>query len=152
MNISLKIEGLQQLQTKIKNIRPVVEGILSGEIEAAAENIERMAKENAPSVIKTANEQQQEYGEIRNSLSAWKVSELEWQAGIQGTGPINDRAGYLEWGTGKYINIPPGLEAYAMMWYKTGRGTILPHPYLFPAVEQERIKLIERLKQDLNNL
>lgn len=147
------IEGLQRLQVKMKNLRPEVEEILSGEIEAAAENVERMAKQNAPSTIQTSyGGNNQEFGQIRNSLSAWQVSKLEWNTGIRTTGPINDLAAYVEFGTGKFIDIPAGMEAYAMMWYKNGKGTILPQPYLFPAVEQERVRLIERLKADLNNL
>lgn len=153
-NFGIKIEGLQQIQVKMKNLRSEVEEILSGEIEAAAENIERMAKENAPSIIETSHGDQSmdEYGQIRSALSAWKVSKLEWQAGMPMLGPINDIAGFLEWGTGKFINIPPGLEAYAMQWYVDGTGTILPQPYLFPAVEQERTKFVERLKKDLEAL
>lgn len=146
---SVRIDGLQRLQVKLKNLRPEVEEILSGEIEAAAENIELEAKQNAPSTITTAHGEQQEYGEIRNSLSAWQVSPLEWNTGIMTTGKVNDMAAYVEFGTGKYIDIPEGLEAYAMLWYVNGKGTILPRPFLFPAVERERVRLVDRLKQDL---
>lgn len=151
---SVRIDGLQRLQVKLKNLRPEVEEILSGEIEAAAENIERMAKDEAPNIIETSHGDQSmdEYGQIRSALSAWQVNKLEWQTGMPVTGPINDIAGYIEFGTGKFIDIPVGLEKYAMWWFKNGRGTILPHAFLFPAVEQERTKFIERLKADLNAL
>lgn len=146
----IRLEGMQRMTARIEGLRGEVEDILAEEIEASAEAIELQAKQNAPDVIQTAyGGVEDEPGQIRSSLRAWKVSKLEWHVGMSRTGPINDLAGFLEWGTGKYIEIPAGLEAYAMMWYVNGRGTILPQPFLFPAVEKERKRLVENLKKDL---
>lgn len=144
------VTGLQRIQARIANLRSDVEEVLAEEIESAAENIANMAKQAAPSVIAAAGKDEiDEPGQIRNSLQAWKSGPLEWSVGMPRLGRINDMAGYLEFGTGIYVDIIPGLEAYAMMWFVNGRGTILPHPYLFPSAEREKPEFIARLKKDL---
>ena len=149
----IKIDGLQKLQVRLKNLRPDAEAILAQEIEVSANAIELDAKQNAPNGLQTSyGGNDPNYGQVRNAISAWSVSKLTWNVGISTLGPINDLAAYQEFGTGKWIDIPAGMEAYAMQWYKNGRGTILPQPFLFPAGERERVNLRERLKADLLKL
>ena len=52
---------------------------------------------------------------------------------------------YIEFGTGQFVEIPPGLEEYAMTFYKNGKGRIAAHPFLFPAFDVEGEKLMDRL-------
>lgn len=151
---SVTVTGLQRVQARIANLTRDAEDILAEEIEASAENIARMAKEAIGSELVTTNKgiENDLVGQIKNSIRPWKSGQLQWSVGMPVLGKINDMAGYLEFGTGIYVDIIPGLEGYAMKWYKNGRGTILPHPFLFPSAEIERSRFITRLKKDIEGL
>lgn len=58
---------------------------------------------------------------------------------------------YVEFGTGTLVDVPAGLEDYAIQFKGRGvRQVNLPaRPFLFPAYEEERVKLIDRLKKTL---
>lgn len=60
-------------------------------------------------------------------------------------------APYVEFGTGSLVDVTHGLEDYAIQF--KGRGikqvNLPARPYLFPAFEEERVKLIDRIKQTL---
>lgn len=151
--IKAEIKGLSKLLNKLGGLRSEAENILSEEIETAADDVERMAKQNATSTIQTSyGGNDQDFGQIRNSIRAVKVSKLQSNVEVGVPGPIGDLAVYVEVGTGKWIDIPQGFEAYFMQWFKNGKGTILPQPYLFPALEAERKVFIERLKASLKAL
>lgn len=155
--IKVEIKGMNKLLSKMGNMRKDVEDILEGDIEEGANRVELFAKEGAPDVIKTAHgiDDKDEPGQIRNSIRTVKVSKLRCDVEVGIPGKIGDLAAWVEFGTGKYIDIPPGFEEYAMNFIgkiRPGTGTILAQPYLFPALERERKVFIERLKKDLNAL
>lgn len=60
-------------------------------------------------------------------------------------------APYIEFGTGTLVNVPSGLEDYAIQFKGKGVKQVnLPaRPFLIPAWEQERLKLVERIKKQL---
>lgn len=154
MHIEANLKGIDAIMNRMKNLRSDVEDIIDGNIEELAEDIEADAKELAPNTIKTAGSGKDidDFGQIRNSIRAVKVGKMHSEVRVGVPGPIGNMAAYVEFGTGKYVKIPPGFEQYAMMWYKTGRGTILPAPYLFPALEYNRNIFIEQLKKDLKQI
>jgi len=59
---------------------------------------------------------------------------------------------YQEFGTGKRVRVPAGYEDLA--WQFKGRGirevNLDPHPYLIPAVENERQRFLDNIKIALN--
>lgn len=60
-------------------------------------------------------------------------------------------AAYLEFGTGLYAaRYVPKLDAeyqkLAMTFYVNGKGRLSEHPFLIPAFEEEKVRLVERLK------
>jgi hypothetical protein len=57
-------------------------------------------------------------------------------------------APYVEFGTGTLVDVPEGLEDYAMQFKGQGiRQVNLPaRPYLFPAFFKEQKELLKRLK------
>jgi len=59
---------------------------------------------------------------------------------------------YIEFGTGGQVSIPAGYEDLAMMFKGRGLRTIniRPQPFLIPSYENEKPKLIQRLKKLLN--
>ena len=56
---------------------------------------------------------------------------------------------YVEFGTGPLVQVPEGLEAYAMGFYVSGKGHGKARPFLFPAFFAEQEILIGVLKNSL---
>jgi hypothetical protein len=58
-------------------------------------------------------------------------------------------APYIEFGTGGMVNVPQGLESYAMQFKGKGikQVNLPPRPFLFPAFYAETPKLVERIKR-----
>lgn len=144
-----KITGLREFRSKLANIRGNIAEGIDAELEAAAENIELNAKMNVTDSVKLAGGKSLDVaGQLRNSFYL-ESSPLRKEVGVRNI-TINGRfiplGAYQEFGTGVYIDIPPGLEDYAMTFYVNGRGRILPSPFLFPAVERERVEIIKRIK------
>ena len=141
-----ELKGLITFKAKLENIRSnIIDGI-DGELEAAAENIELYAKQNVPDTAGIAGGGKIDFaGQIRNSFYL-DNQPLRKEIGVRN---INNKPypAWIEFGTGIYVSIPEGLEDYAMTFYVNGKGKILPHPFLFPAVERERVELIKRIKE-----
>lgn len=85
-------------------------------------------------------------GELANSINLIRDKILEYRV-------VADAhyAPYVEFGTGTLVDIPVGLEDYAIQF--KGRGikqvNLPARPFLFNAYESERVKLVENLKQTL---
>lgn len=56
-------------------------------------------------------------------------------------------AAYIEFGTGTEVQVPPGLEKYAMSFFVSGKGHLPARPFLFPAFFAEIATLTENLKK-----
>jgi len=81
--------------------------------------------------------------------------------GIEPTGKLSwtvysskDYSAYVEFGTGALVNVPVGLETYAIQFKGKGIKQVnLPaRPFFFNSYEEERKKLIETLKKVLGTL
>jgi len=60
-----------------------------------------------------------------------------------------DYGAYVEFGTGDNVDVPEGLEEYAMQWFVNGKGKLHARPYIFPAYDKARINFIGELKKIL---
>jgi hypothetical protein len=81
---------------------------------------------------------------LRNDINAvFNKAKLNTKAGNTVT-----YAPYVEFGTGTMVDVPDGLEDYAMQFKGQGiRQVNLPaRPYLFPAFFKEQKELLKRLK------
>lgn len=131
--VTFRTTGIQNLLRNINQYGQQVKEDVSAELEASARKIEREAKRAAP--VDT--------GLMRAAISSSKEGVFEWEIVVQRYyGP------YVEFGTGGLVNVPQGLEAYAMQFKGAGiRQVNLPaRPFLFPAYEAEKKELIKRLK------
>lgn len=54
-------------------------------------------------------------------------------------------AAYYEFGTGAFVEVADEWKGLAWEFYKNGRGTLQPHPFLYPAFREGR----ERYQKDL---
>ncbi len=61
---------------------------------------------------------------------------------------------YVEFGTGTFVDVPTidgiDLPAYAMTFFVSGRGHMLPHPYFFPSIQKNVSELPALLEKVLN--
>lgn len=61
-------------------------------------------------------------------------------------------APYVEFGTGGKVDVPSGLEDYAIDFIGAGikQVNLTPRPFLFPAWKSNGIKLMDKLNKMLN--
>lgn len=57
---------------------------------------------------------------------------------------------YVEFGTGDKVEVPPGLEDYAMQFYVNGEGTMPAQPFMYPALQKIRKQYIQDIKDIVN--
>lgn len=86
---------------------------------------------------------------IAQSITADKNNDLSWE--VVASSPLS---AYFEFGTGAYVFdgeswADAELREYARTFYVNGKGITKPHPFLFNSFYEERVKLIERIKNRL---
>ena len=88
-------------------------------------------------------------GVLRASING----EVDGLNGIIGT-PVK-YAPYMEFGTGGLVDVPEGLEDYAMKFKGAGikQVNLFPRPFLIPAFKKHTTKMLEELnKLDLDGI
>ena len=88
-------------------------------------------------------------GILKSSING----EVDGLNGIVGT-PVK-YAPYMEFGTGGLVDVPSGLEDYAMKFKGTGikQVNLFPRPFLIPAFKKHTTKMLEELeKLDLDGI
>ena len=132
--MGIKIEGNQAFFRKIKNFGKDSEEIVKEELTVSLDQIYNQALRDAPADMGGG-------GGIRGS--AYKD-----QRGLDGeVGFKNQYAPYVEFGTGTEVQIPLGLEDYAMTFYVNGKGRLPARPFLFPAWFKEQREFMKRIKE-----
>lgn len=103
-------------------------------VQVLADGIQEKAKQRAPV----------DFGFLKNSITK-EVSGLNAEVGT----PL-DYAPYIEFGTGGKVEVPNGLEDYAIQFKGAGERQVnLPaRPFLFNSAFEEVNELKEKLKQD----
>lgn len=130
--------GLKELLRGLDQVGSNVVKGLDSEIDAAGKEIARKAKRAVP----------RDTGFLANAISSERKAELDYEVVAQ-----RHYAAYVEFGTGGLVDVPAGLEDYAIQFKGAGikQVNLSPRPYLFPAYEEERKKLIDRIKKNLLN-
>ena len=61
-------------------------------------------------------------------------------------------APYIEFGTGGLVDVPAGLEDYAIQFKGAGikQVNLTPRPYLFPAFKKATVEMLDNIKKKLN--
>lgn len=141
-NFNIKIEGLTDALKDLdklakKNLTDATQAIVSTAI-----NIERNSKENL-----AATEFKESVGDIMKSgYILYSNDKLNADVGFN-----VGHAPYIEFGTGGLVDVPAGLEDFAMQFIGAGikEVNIKPRPYFYPAVENEIPKLRKKLQDSL---
>jgi HK97 gp10 family phage protein len=135
MKINYELEGLEHLIVRLEDMaKENVEEALG----KACAVVERAAKENAPKGD----------GALRRSIT----SKVENNEGIVFT--TLEYAPYVEYGTGLFAeggngrkDVPWRYQDDKGEWHTT--SGMKPHPYLRPALEDNREKILEIFKEDI---
>lgn len=135
MATDIRFEGLEEVLDSIENLADV--SALDAALGKAAAIVEASAKQKAP----------KGNGELRRSITS-KVEDFK---GIIYT-PL-EYAPYVEYGTGLFAenggrtDVPWVYKDDEGNWHST--SGMKPHPYLRPALEENREKIIEILKEGI---
>lgn len=133
--IGFSFTGIDKQVKEIKEYKEEVQKKIDNEMQASVITIAENAKAAAP----------RESGDL--------IDSIDWnRLGNHSYNVVAEKyySPYVEFGTGGLVDVPPGLEDYAMQFY-IGPGVNLPaHPFLFPAYEAEKKELIKRIRQILN--
>lgn len=80
-------------------------------------------------------------------LRASAYSEVDGLEGVVGFKA--NYAPYMEFGTGGTVDVPSGLEEYAIQWKGQGvkQINITPQPFLYPAWKRNGLKFLENLEK-----
>lgn len=133
--MSIAFEGLEEVLESIEELAD--ENAIKQALNRACLVVERAAKENAPKGT----------GELRRSITS-KVEGLE---GVVFT-PL-EYAPYVEYGTGLFAenggrkDVPWHYKDDKGEWHTT--SGMHPHPYMRPALENNRQQILEILKEGM---
>lgn len=173
--MNLKLTGVQKVLNDLAKLDSQVTAFVDGELQAGANDMTRLAKQNAP-----AN-----FGQLRNSIGNGKAGPLRYTVFATAF-----HAPFIEFGTVKKVSVPAELQQVAQhvkgrpkrgtwrtfiediyLWgtkkgiiKKGDRGHaraiarkiymngIAPQPYLWPAFLTVRPKLIQRLRAEIDRI
>ncbi len=137
--ISFKVQGLDAVLRSIDSYSNKVQGQIDDTLTAAAEAAVETAKQLAPTDDSNLHNN---IGYVNEPFSKDIYSGAAYSA-------------YIEFGTGANVDVPNiegmNLPAYAMTFFVNGKGRIRPHPFLFPAIQQETRKLPGIIEKILKN-
>lgn len=138
--VTFDIKGFDKIYSKFKALDEKAKGQIRNEFNAAALNIQS----NAKKVVVVDN------GFLRNSI--YLKSQGTNTNFIFTVGARAKYAPYIEFGTGGLVSIPEGYSDFARLFKGKGirKINLRARPFLIPAFEQEKPKLLKRIKDLLN--
>jgi HK97 gp10 family phage protein len=134
----IETEAISGAIRKLKAYSKKLEKTVEAEIADTAVAIERKAAQRVPKDLGGG-------GGLASAIVAEKERSLQWQVVAQ-----KKYAAYVEFGTGDLVDVPAGLEDYALQFKASPeiRRVNLPaRPYLFPTYFEETEKLKKRLAE-----
>lgn len=139
--MSTRIEGLEAITERLENMAEA--GPLEAAMQKCCALVERSAKQKAP----------KDTGALRNSISS-KVENIDGAiVGVVFT-PL-EYAPYVEYGTGLFAENGGRRTPWIYEDEETGEKIFTrgqhPQPFLRPALNENREKIIELLKRSVNN-
>ncbi len=140
MSAGIRFDGLEEITQKIKDINDIKN--FEKSLEKACALVERSAKQNAP----------KGNGELRRSITSKVEAQGDELVGIVFT-PL-EYAPYIEYGTGLFAedggrtDVPWHYQDDEGNWHST--SGMKPHPYLRPALDENRKQILELLKEGIN--
>ncbi len=138
---NVSIQGLPEVLQKIESYSKELADGIDNDLSTAAKNTAALAIARAP-FGRT--------GQLKGSIRA--NTTIRFSKTVSAT---VIHAPYVEFGTGLKVfktpsfNFTPEMRAYAREFYVSGRGREPAQPFLFPSLEIEKVRLINRIKERL---
>lgn len=136
--MSIKVTGIKNALKAFESYKDSKTKDLEKATQKATVDVARKAKQNAP--VDT--------GRLRSSIHRTSNK-------LNGVVFTNvEYAPYIEFGTGSMVDVPEGLENYAMQFKGEGKRRVnMPaQPFLFPAWEAVRPQYIREVKEILSRI
>lgn len=143
---NLKLNGNKAILEKLDRYSDKVRDMVSDEIQAATYTTHAKAITALQS-----NPNARREGVTTDNGSLVQLTTAQFDP-AQLTGRVtagSKYAAYVEFGTGGFVDVPEGVEDYAMTFYVNGKGTMRPSPFLFPAFFTESKKMLEQIRKEL---
>jgi len=138
---------MKELQQKIgqKNIKNIVDKVM----KKYTNKVVADAKGNAPSVIYFEDDISQSTNVGSTIFGSYNDSVIEIEV-------LDEQAPYIEFGTGIYVQQvlpqrPKEWQDIAAQFIVNKQGTLLPSPYLYPAVADNESMISIELQKELND-
>jgi len=140
--VTLDMVNLADVFKDLDKLDVKIQAEVRNEMNASALTIQSSAKRSAPVDL----------GFLRNSI--YLKEDVKKKEIVFTVGAKAKYAPYIEFGTGTEVTIPAGYEELAILFKgkNAARVNIRPQPFLIPAFENEKPKLIERITKLLKNV
>lgn len=138
----VQAKGITEILNKVAFITGEMTEEIIIEVQAAAMDIQGDAREALQGGIT-------DYGRLSQSIVAENVPD----GAVLSVGSDVVYAPYIEWGTGKLVEIPQDEAAYAILFKGKGVREVntKARPYLFPAIKKNMPLLIEKIENIIKN-
>ena len=134
---TFQFEGLDKALSKLKDLPQDIKEEVVEEIKDTGRLVIAKAKSRAP-INKSPLRQRTDLRELPTGDGVELFS-------------ATDYAAFVEFGTGGLVDVPKGLESYAMQF--KGKGikqiNLRPRPFFFNSFFEEKPKLLQRIKNVL---
>lgn len=134
----MKLKGLTELKRKIQNIERNNQRAINKGIQETARLILNAALSKVPV----------DNGHLRSTMGQ-ENNPAELSATVYAAALYS---AYVEFGTGAFVEVPTGLESYAMEFFVSGEGKGHAKPFLFNSMAEEQDKLIPLIEAELIKL
>lgn len=136
----MEIKGLNTVIADLRKYGKEAQKDIEGVTELTARNIEKYAKQSAPT----------NFGKLGQSIKAVKETPLNWT--IEAGGVLAPYAPFVEFGTGGLVEVPEALKDQAIKF--KGKGikqiNLRARPYLYPAYLRGSNEYLDKLKKVLS--
>jgi len=136
----MQVKGINEVISKLRQYGKEAERDIEGVTELVARNIEKDAKNLAPT----------NFGKLGQSIQAVKQNPTNWT--IEAGGAIAPYAPFVEFGTGGLVVVPQELKELAIKFKGKGvkKINLRARPYLYPALLKGRAEYLDKLKKVLS--
>lgn len=138
-SVQFKINGLKKLQSKLSGMPDKLVNAVDGEIKATVLDINQDQVRLAPI----------DNGRLRQTTGFRTDAKMNWSLFS------NEKyAAYVEFGTGKLVNIPAGLEDYAILFKGKGIKEVnLPaRPFFFTPYLTRKDQLVTNISNIIKKI
>jgi hypothetical protein len=143
VSININAASKQKFDKRLKEISAEIDDYVRAECEDSLLWIEEQATLAVPV----------DFGFLKNSIQTEPIKKTE--KGLTGSVEVgSEYAAYVEFGTGTTVDVPAGLEDFAIQFKGAGikQVNLQARPFFYPAVFKQQKLLPEAIKKTIETL